>query len=392
MHTIGLAGRARVRLLEHESGLLVCETVHGNTETSYALNSVATWLVGGAGVIAPAAPSYLTLGLGPPNLLSAAQADFETSPTGWQAASNCTVPVSAAHAWYGVQSMAMTATSAASMTATTTPGTGAVPVTAGYQYSASAHFLAGSAGRQVGVNIAWYDSSGSLLSTTTGTTVADNTSTWVRASVTGAAPASAAYAAAQATVVSAGAGEVHYVDAVQLAYAPDGPYAWQEGGQSGTPAVTDTQLFQERHATRARADIGYTQDALAVLLHTYQQTDPSGMFAEAGLFDANVQTAQLNGAVSAGSTSVALRAGAPAVAAGTRIYFGDAGEYATVAAAAAAGASSWTLTDMLLAGHADGATVTAFTGNLWAHVQLVNVSKTGTQLLSLQWELQVAAS
>lgn len=511
-------GRARVTVRDRR-GRVLARRVFSNLETQYGLNALATWLVGGAGVVAPAAPSYLSLGTGPVNLLSANQADIETAITGWQAASNCALAQSGAQAWHGVYSLALTASSAASMSATTTPGTGGVPVTAGYQYAASAHVRAAATSRQVGVNIAWYDSTGNLLSTSTGTTVADSTSAWTRIGVQATAPTNAAYAAAQVAVTSPANGEVHYVDGVQFAYAPDGPMSWQQGYSGSawaavTPAVGDATLSQERYLCRAPVDTGYTQQALAVLLHTYQQTDPTGYFTEAGLWDSAVSSAATLAAQgNPGATTLTVSGSTPAVAAGTQIYLPPAplasptissftgasttggfltggttyyykltavgpngetvagaensyavpagtstnqitlnwsavtgatgykvyrsttsggelllatlgnvtsyadttnttpagappssdlsgrGEYATIAAAGAAGATSWALTDQLLWTHPTtypsgtttvNASVVAFVGNLWAHVALTGVAKTGTQLLSLQWEIQLA--
>lgn len=386
---LGLHGR--VRTTTRDSGLVVAEQVHDNVETTYALNSIATWLVGGSVVVAPAPPQYIALGTGVPNLLSAAQADIETTPTGWQALTNCAVAASTAQSWSGLASLAMTASSAANMAATTTPGTGAVPVAAGTAYAASLHFRAATAARAVGANIGWYDSGGTLLSTTVGATTNDITTGWTRVYVTGAAPAGAAFAAVQAAVTAPANGEVHYVDGGQLEVNWDGPSAWA-APSSPTPASSDTVLSAERYATRAQVDTGYTQTALAVLLHTYQQADPSGAFLEAGLFDAAAPTATLGGTAAVGATALTLAANAPAVKAGTRIYFPAAGEYATVAVDAAAGATSWTLTDQLLIQHLSGATVVVFNGNLWAHVSLTNVAKAGTELLTVQWEISLTAS
>lgn len=520
---LGLRGRLHVTVRDAKTRRIVRKRVFENLETQYALNSVAAWLVGGAGVVAPAQPSYLSFGTGPINLLTANQADLEAGTTGWQALSNCALAQSATQAWNNLYSLALTASSAATMTATTLPGVAAVPVTAGYQYAASAHFRAdaGASARQVGVNIAWYDSGGALLSTSTGTTIADSTSAWTRVGIVATAPVNAVYAAVQATVVSPANAEVHYLDGVQLAYAPDGHLQWQAGYSDSAwmplrPSVNDMRLSQERYLTRLQADTGYVQQALAVLLRTYQQTDPSGSFTEAALWDGAASSAATVAAlISPGATSITLGGSPPAVAAGTQIFIPSAplaspagpafsgastsggfllggttyyyeitavgpngetlpgtetsyavpagtntnqitltwtasagavgykvyrgtvangelllatlnpttsttyvdntntvpagtppvtdgsgkGEYATITAAAAAGAGSWTLTDQLLYTHPTTvpsgtttipATVVAFVGNLWAHVALTGVAKSGTQLLSLQWEIAVS--
>lgn len=513
---LGVRGHARVSLRAPD-GRLLDERVFSNIETQTALNAIAAWIAGGGVVVTPAYPSYLSLGVGPVNLLTADQASFESSAAGWQALSNCAVARSSTQAWDGSWSLALTASSGADMTAESTPGTGAVAAASGYAYAADAHFRAGSTGRSCSIGIAWFDTTGTLLSTSYGTAVSDTTSGWVRAGVVATAPASTAYAAVVAKVASAGASEVHYLDGVQLAYAPDSaPFAWDAGGQTPSPAVTDTRLYQELYQTRKKIDVAYSQDALAVLLHTYQQSDPAGAYTEAGLWDADADSgAYLTAQANPGDVTLAVGGTVPAVTAGTRICipaaplsvpgsisFGSASttgghlvggttyyyrvtaydavgettpgpeasyavpagtntnqitltwtavpgatgykvyrstsagteqllasfasttgsyvdntattpsggypttdtsgghqEYAVIAADAAAGASSWSLTDMLLDTHpariVSGTTtinapVVAFTGNLWAHVTLSGVSKTSLQLLSLQWEMLAA--
>lgn len=403
---LGLRGQVRVSV-RNKHGRIVSRRLFKNIETQYGLNSLAMWLAGGGGVLAPAAPSWIALGTLPANLLSAAQADFETLPLGWQALSNCAVAQSASQAWNGADSLALTASSAATMSATSTPGTGAIAATVGTVYFAAAHFRANSATRNVSVNIAWYDSSGTLLSTSSGTPVADTNSGWTRAYVVATAPASTAFAAVQTQVASAGNGEIHYVDGAQLAAAWDSaPFAWTAGGQASIPAVGDTALYQERQGTRRQISTGYTQAALAVLLATYQQADPVGTFTEAGLFDAGTTTATIGADASAGDTTLTLTGSTPAVPAGQQIWIPPSltgtvtnpGEYTTVKTAAVANATTWTLTDALLRPHPHlttvgtssvSATATVFTGNLWGHVLLTNVSKVGTQLLTVQWEIQL---
>ena len=318
---LGVHGTVRTRLHDATTGLLVAEHVDENIETQTALNSIASWIVGGANVVTPPTASYIALGSGYPNLLTAGQASFETGLTGWAASSNCTIAQSSTVAWDGVYSMAMTASSAASMSASTTTGTGGIPVTGGNRYAASAHFQPATTARQVQVSIGWYDTNGNLLSTSVGDAITTETaSVWTRAYVEDTAPATAAYAAVVVTVVSAGNGEVHYVDGVQLEAAWDGPSAWAAGGQTGTPAITDTVMFAERYATRKQIDSGFTQQSLAALLHTYQTTDPSGTFTEAGLWTGAPAAAALSLESAAGATSLPLAGGAPAVVAGQRIW------------------------------------------------------------------------
>lgn len=313
--------------MRNRRGRVVRRVGGRNLETNWAANSLAAWLAAGTPqVVTPLGPGFIALGTGPMNLLTAEQADFESGIVGWAAVSNCSIAQSSSEAWSNVYSLAMTASSSASMTAGTPAGMSGVPITQGdgveaYSYMAAAHVFAGSTPRTVTVSILWYNSSGTFLSTSAGAGVADSASAWTRAWVYAAAPSTATYAAVQVTVASAGSSEVHYVDGVQFAYAPDGPYAWTTGGISGEPTSSDTTLTQERAGTRAAIDQATSQQQLALLIHTYQLTDPAGVFTEAGLFDAACQTNTLASLASAGAESLTLTpANAPAVSAGQPVY------------------------------------------------------------------------
>ncbi len=87
---------------------------------------------------------------------------------------------------------------------------GTYAVVAGQLYSAMCSFLAGTTGRACSVGIQWYNSSAALISTTTSTTVNDNTSTWTKASLLGAkAPVGAVWAAVVISITTS-AVEVHW--------------------------------------------------------------------------------------------------------------------------------------------------------------------------------------
>ena len=91
---------------------LVSSVAAVNTETQIALNALAAWLAAGSPlVVVPPGPTYIALGTGPMNLLTAEQADFETGTTGWAAVSNCSIAQSSSFAWSNVFSMKLTASS-----------------------------------------------------------------------------------------------------------------------------------------------------------------------------------------------------------------------------------------------------------------------------------------
>lgn len=140
---------------------------------------------------------------------------FETDITGWTAESNCSIARSTAQASSGIASMAVTITAAGSGGAITSTGTSGVPVTAGATYTATAKFRAATTGRTCTTYINWYDGAGAFISNTSGSVV-DTTTGFSLASVTATAPATAAYASVATWAAGAAAGEVHYVDAVTL--------------------------------------------------------------------------------------------------------------------------------------------------------------------------------
>lgn len=100
-----------------------------------------------------------------------------------------------------------------------------VPVVSGRQYVFSAHFRPDAFARNAFVRLHWYDRNGVLLSTLTGAQVTEVANNWVRASVSGVAPANAAGAYGEPVIVAAGTGERHWIDALQIEEAPSlNPY------------------------------------------------------------------------------------------------------------------------------------------------------------------------
>lgn len=147
-----------------------------------------------------------------PNLLSLDQATAGVIGTGWNASANCTTTQSSAAAWEGVYSQSMTAIATGNMTIDTS---NKIPVTAGTNYTFSAYLLAATTSRTVALGINWYNSSNTLLSSTS-TSTTDTTGSWTQVSLQGLAPAGATQVLLTITVLSAAMGEVHYVDGAML--------------------------------------------------------------------------------------------------------------------------------------------------------------------------------
>jgi len=120
------------------------------------------------------------------------------------------------------------------LSATTPTGTSGIAVTVGQTYSGLASFRSASTARNATVGIAWYNSSGTLLSTSTSSAVSDVSSAWTQASITAAAPANAAFAAIVLTVSSAG--ENHFV--VEMGLFPGTVSTWARGGLVGSTTLS----------------------------------------------------------------------------------------------------------------------------------------------------------
>lgn len=143
-------------------------------------------------------------------------ADLEVNTTGWPTLVNCAVAITAAQSLEQTHSMSLTASSAATMSAETTTGTGGVPVTPSTSYTAYAFMRANTTGRTVSIGIQWYTSGGSSISTSTGTGVSDSNAGFTNITVAATSPVNAAFAAVIITVTSPANAEVHYVDMVSL--------------------------------------------------------------------------------------------------------------------------------------------------------------------------------
>lgn len=153
-----------------------------------------------------------------PNLLTVNQASIETDTTGWAAETNCSIARVTTDFLHGAASLRLTATGAGTMSAITPTGVSGRAVVAGRAYTALASWKAATTGRNVQTSIVWYDSGGSVVSTSVGSAVPDFTGFWIQSMVNAVAPVGAAFAAVRVEVISAGAAEVHFTDQISLAY------------------------------------------------------------------------------------------------------------------------------------------------------------------------------
>lgn len=166
-------------------------------------------------------------------LLTENQADLESGTTGWAAGTSSSIAQDTTQAYRNKASLKVTRnTTTGTGSATTPTGTSGVPVLASTQYTASARFRANTAGRTVQISIAWYTAAGALISTSTGTGVADVTTGWTQATVTATSPGTAAFATVIVEILSAIATEFHFVDGIVLnpGATPAEIPTWDQGG------------------------------------------------------------------------------------------------------------------------------------------------------------------
>ena len=160
------------------------------------------------------------------NMLTANQASVETDLTGLQADDNCTIARSTAVAAHGTACVAMTCNDTSDpwmAMRTGQKGTGAVAVTPGTVYTATASFRAATVTRPVEVGLAWFDSGGAYITKVSDYFNGETTTGWLKTIVSGTAPAAAAYASVIPVVSSPALNEVHYVDKLGI-WPGRGPY------------------------------------------------------------------------------------------------------------------------------------------------------------------------
>lgn len=165
------------------------------------------------------------------NLFSSADAISATgSGTGtWVAGTGTTLGSGTAPGnTFGIS---LTAATAGNLTASTATAVAGYAITEGVEYTGLVSLRAATTGRSVYAALEWYDASGTLLSTSTGTVTTDVTTAWEQISVTATAPSNAAYVTLLVTVEAAALNEVHWLQTAGLFLGND--TTWGPGGFVG---------------------------------------------------------------------------------------------------------------------------------------------------------------
>lgn len=178
-----------------------------------------------------AAPSSYTL-----NQLTRGDASFASALPGTWTATNASLGIVFSN---GVRILVIYSTASGVVSLATASGTNAyVPVIPGDTYTGMGMLQAMTVSRTWTPAINWYNSAGTLLSTSSGSTVADSTTAQLQGVVTAVAPTSAAWANLSFTSTSQGAGEYHYL--FNCAFVAGSSTAWTPSGTGTASARTIT--------------------------------------------------------------------------------------------------------------------------------------------------------
>ena len=225
------------------------------------------------------------------NILSANDASFEGGLGTTAAITNCAVAQSATQAEDGTQSCRLTSTASGNMSAGTATGLSGYAVLANTSYTFRSDYRSAVSARSCRTDISWYNSSGTFISTTTGTAHNDTTSGWTTSLTTATSPAGSAFARLIHNVLATGAGsEVHYVD--EAGIFPGTVASWSAGGFVGASFVDILRsdgLYVRLASpvndfpvpTPAQVAIVYDYEVIPGVNYTYQAIVVSGQFASA---------------------------------------------------------------------------------------------------------------
>ena len=167
---------------------------------------------------------YITT-TGRTNYLSANDSTMDATIGSWVPVAACNLTRDTVTFEYGIASLEVDSTSGATMKART--GLYAI-ATDGQAISGTANFRADASGRNCRLNLYWYDTSASLISTVDGPIITDVFSGWTTASVNALPPVNAASAALGVEIQSPASGEDHFVD--KAALHPGPVPTWGPGG------------------------------------------------------------------------------------------------------------------------------------------------------------------
>lgn len=290
-----------------------------------------------------------------------------TFPSWTATAGTGSVGTSSAQVKFGALSYLVTATSAATLDIGTYEGTTGVPVTVGTTYTFSYYTRGATTARLMTARIVWYDSSGALLSTSSGTAVSGSTSSYApRPFVTAVAPASAAYAGVRVGVNSPSSSEAFYVDGL-LFEERSGASAYFDGASTSTATFsyawsgtahestsTETQLRRVNTLSNTNGESGTTSWA----------GSNATLSVDTGTFHSGAQSIKMT------STSTSMQLQGPGTASAELQAYGQ-GTVFALSAWVYAAASGVSVTTRLYNGLNTDSSNVALTANTWTRVSVI---------------------
>jgi hypothetical protein len=260
----------------------------------------------------PGPNGILVRAQGKDNLLTWELSSFEPAtpyePT-WVLGSNTSAARSTSQAAHAVASLQVTRTSSSGTAQVSFPAAvWGVPAVAGQQYQGRASLRAATTGRSCRVGVAFLTAAGSFIgSTTFGGNVTDNTSGWVEATGTATAPAGTAWARLFVEVLSAAAGESHYVDKAGLFVGT--VTSWNRGGFGADGRVTHLQRSLDGAVTWEDVPPSAFSEDIGLQSVTYPDYEaPSGATAS---YRARVEAPNEDGDMTLGDWSPVVSASMP---------------------------------------------------------------------------------
>jgi len=256
---------------------------------------------------------------------------------------------------------------------------GGIPVTTGSSYSFSIYVVAGTTTRAITLKINWYDRFGTLLSTSTGSSVTDATGEFTTAKrpyVTGTAPTNAAYAVpvvSIASVAGSASNEYHYFDAAQF---------------EASSSVTDFDEARQIHITVRGQRINELINPNFVSPFTPWAVTGGSTTAYTGLIEPSFDNYTVSTTSITSNVATVTLSTAHILKVGNSVYLSNIAGTGVTAANynGARTITSVTLTSFSYSVTATNQTVKTTTGRAWATGHALKITASGSSVILKSWD------
>jgi streptogramin lyase len=138
----------------------------------------------------------------------------------------------------GSNALLITVATAATASVYTFSGLTAYPAQASTAYTLSSYFQAATTGRTITPTAVFFDSSGTQISSSSGSSITDTTTGWTRSTYSFTTPANTAYIQFQYAISSPAAGEAHYMSNVQFNAGSIVPWVYPGAGVASNRSLS----------------------------------------------------------------------------------------------------------------------------------------------------------